>query len=440
VNSICYVVITRQYGFIEELFLNLKKAGVLREMCLSKDGFLCKVKVEENMPDKVFITDGHWRKTLAAVRGLGRKGVPVIVGESTRLATAAFSRYCLRAEVYPSPIQQPSEFLDRLLKIVSRKSFRMLLPMEDATMCLLSQHLDEFSRWTYLPIVPFKKWEYAHRKDSILRLAEKRGIPIPKTWYIQALSELDALKTTLPYPVVIKPIMSSGAVGIRYPKDPREFVRDYVSVHKDFPFPLVQELIPPQGPGYGASFLLNEKGEVKASFVHKRLREYPPTGGASTLRESVLHDEIRDMGRSLLEALEWFGVAMVEFKLDPRDKTPKLMEINPRFWGSLSLAIASGVNFPYLLYRMAYGDDFAPVEQYQVGRRCRWLLPGDILHYIHNPNRKTLSPPFFQFWDDRTTYDILSLKDPLPILGRLLTPLTFLYDQDMKQRLKKRKR
>jgi predicted ATP-grasp superfamily ATP-dependent carboligase len=393
----------------------------------------------KDMSHKVFITDGHWRKTLAAVRGLGREGVRVTVGESTRPATAAFSRYCRRAVVYPSPIYQPSDFLEYLRKLLSRGSYQMLLPMEDETVRLLSQHLDAFSQFTYLPIVPFEKWESAHRKDNILQLAEKHGIPIPKTWYIQDLAEIHALKDSLPYPVVIKPTRGSGAIGIRYPRNPGEFMRDYVSTHKRFPYPLVQELIPPEGAGYGASFLLNESGQVKASFMHKRLREYPPTGGASTLRESVRRDDIRDMGQTLLKALDWFGVAMVEFKLDPRDNTPKLMEINPRFWGSLALAVAAGVNFPYLLYRMSKGDDFKPIEQYQLGKRCRWLLPGDILHYMHNPDRKNLSPSFFRFWGHDTTYDILSLDDPLPTLGRILTPLTFLYDRDMKQRLKKRK-
>ena len=316
----------------------------------------------------------------------------------------------------------------------------MLLPMEDETVQLLSQHLNELSRWTYLPIVPFSKWKYAHRKDNILKLAVEKGIPIPKTWYIQDLSEIHLLKNALPYPVVIKPTTGSGAVGIRYPENADELVKDYKSVHKHHPFPLIQERIPAEGVGYGASFLLDEKGHVKASFIHKRLREYPLTGGASTLRESVRYDDIRDMGRSLLEAMDWFGVAMVEFKLDPRDNTPKLMEINPRFWGSLSLAIASGVNFPYLVYRLSRGENFHPIEHYQIGKRCRWLLPGDILHYIHNPRRNKLSPSFFRFWDQNTVYDILSLKDPLPALGRILTPLTFLYNQDMKQRLKKRKR
>jgi predicted ATP-grasp superfamily ATP-dependent carboligase len=392
------------------------------------------------MRSEVFITDGHWRKSLAAVRGLGKQGIRVTVGETTRLATSAFSRYCHRIVVYPSPVHQPLEFLDYLYSILSQKAYQMLLPMEDPTIALLAQHLDTFARYTYIPIVPFKKWENAHRKDNVLQLAEKLGIPIPKTWFIKDLADLQTITEGLPYPVVIKPTKSSGAVGVSYPKNSSELIKNYLSVHNRFPFPLIQELIPPEGTGYGASFLFNEKGQVKASFVHKRLREYPTTGGASTLRESVKRNDILEMGRSLLEALEWFGVAMVEFKLDPRDGIPKLMEINPRFWGSLSLAIAAGVNFPFLLYRMSRGEDIDPVERYHVGKRCRWLLPGDILHYIHNPNRKALSPSFFQFRDPDTVYDILSLHDPLPVLGRLLTPLTFFYDQDMKTRLRKRKK
>ena len=202
---------------------------------------------------------------------------------------------------------------------------------------------------------------------------------------------------------------------------------------------MIQEMIPRQGPGYGASILMNENGQVKAWFVHKRLREYPVTGGASTLRESVKCDDIRDMAVELLKALDWFGVAMVEFKLDPRDGLPKLMEVNPRFWGSLSLAITAGVNFPHLLYRMSRGEKFQPVNNYQIGKKSRWLLPGDILHFIHHPQRSSLTSEFFNFWDANTVYDIISLKDPLPTLARILTPLTFIYDRDMKLRLEKRK-
>jgi len=391
------------------------------------------------MNSEVFITDGHWRKSLAAVRALGKKGIKVTVGESTRLATAAFSKYCHRTVVYPSPHHRPSEFIDFFLKELSRASYQMLLPMEDETLNLISRYHTEFTRLTYLPIVSFEKLQFAQRKDKILQMAEKHGIPIPRTWYIDDISQLKKLKNILPYPIVIKPKMSSGAVGICYSDKPGNLMEQYLSVHQRFPYPLIQELIPIEGPGYGASFLLDERGKLRASFVHKRLREYPVTGGASTLRESVRRDDIRDMAQVLLNALNWFGVGMVEFKVDPRDNIPKLMEVNPRFWGSLSLAVEAGVNFPYLLYRMSRGENFKPVEHYQIGKRCRWLLPGDILHFIHNPKRRSLVPEFFNFWDGNTAYDIISIDDPLPTLGRFLTPLTFLYDADMKERLKKRK-
>jgi predicted ATP-grasp superfamily ATP-dependent carboligase len=391
------------------------------------------------MNHDVFLTDGHWRKSLAAVRALGTHGVRVTVGESTRLATAAFSKYCYRAVVYPSPLFNPTAFIDFIEKELSRRSYQMLIPMEDETMILISRYRSELSRWTYLPVPSYQKLRFAQNKEKVLKLAEKNGIPIPKTWYINDVSMLNSLKDKLPYPVVIKPINSAGAAGICYPRNPEELMSRYHSVHRKFPYPLIQEHIPSHGTGYGASFLINEKGKVKACFVHKRLREYPVTGGASTMRESVIHDDILNMAHVLLKTLDWFGIAMVEFKMDPRDGVPKLMEVNPRFWGSLSLAVAAGVNFPYLLYRMSRNENFKPVKHYRIGTKCRWLLPGDILHFIYNPKRMSLLPGFFDFWNADTTYDILSLKDPLPVLGRILTPLTLLYDQDMKHRLKQRK-
>ena len=392
------------------------------------------------MSSDVFLTDAHWRKSLAAVRALGVNGIRITAGESTRLATAAFSRYCHRTVVYPSPLFNPADFVYFLLRELSRHSYQMLLPMEDETTFLISKFHSEFSRRTYLPIPSFEKLQFANRKDKILKLAEDKGIPIPKTWYIDDITQLNDLKASLPYPVVIKPKNSAGAVGVSYPKNSDELIKQYLTVHRRFPYPLIQERIPSHGNGYGASFLMGKSGDVKASFVHKRLREYPVTGGASTLRESIRNDDVRDMAHTLLKALDWFGVAMVEFKMDPRDGIPKLMEINPRFWGSLSLAVAAGVNFPYLLLKMSRGENFKPVEHYQIGKKCRWLLPGDILHFIFNPKRMDLLPGFFNVWDKQTSYDILSLKDPLPILGRMLTPLTFLYDPDMKHRLKQRKK
>ena len=71
------------------------------------------------------------------------------------------------------------------------------------------------------------------------------------------------------------------------------------------------------------------------------------------------------------------GVAMVEFKVSA-EGTPYLMEVNGRFWGSLQLAIDAGVDFPWLLYQMAIGENPGNVKPYITGIKCRWLL-GDLV-------------------------------------------------------------
>ena len=121
----------------------------------------------------VFITDGHWRKTLAATRALGQNSVRIAVGESTALSMAAFSKYCRHRIVYPSPLTNPDAFIAYLHDYLSRNSFRMLLPMEDETTLLLAGHRDIFAHLAYLPIANVKKIQNARDKAHVLQMADK---------------------------------------------------------------------------------------------------------------------------------------------------------------------------------------------------------------------------------------------------------------------------
>ena len=138
------------------------------------------------------------------------------------------------------------------------------------------------------------------------------------------------------------------------------------------------------------------------------------------MRESVRVPELAEMGVRLLSSLNWYGVAMVEFKIDPRDGRAKLMEVNPRFWGSLQLSIHSGIDFPYLLYRMAVDGDVEPVNGYKVGVRCRWI-GGDVLSFLRDRNRFKKVSSFFNFRGEK--FDILSWDDPAPFFGSFLFSL-----------------
>ena len=399
----------------------------------------------------VLVTDGHFRKTLAVVRSLGRKGIAVTVGERTYLNTSFFSKYCTRRLVYPSPRRSPVQFIEFLQREIKENHYDCLFPMEEETLLLLAKYHSEISRYTYLLSPDLKKIEFVRDKGNLMEFAETHRIPTPMTFQIPSepcevqgspvpdvVQSLNHLLDKVPIPAVIKPRISSGSFGIVYVKKREDLIPSYRSVHQRFPFPLIQEWIPDGGGTYGLSALFDEASNIKAAFVHNKLRMYPVQGGPSTLREGVEHPQIMELGLSLLKSLNWVGVGMVEFKVDSRDGVPKLMEVNPRFWGSLQLAIVSGVDFPYLILRMAKGESFEPVLRYKVGKRCRWLLLGDILHFLNNPNRLHLRPSFFHFFDPDTSYDIISKEDPLPLLGSAATFFTFLYDPEMKRFLERR--
>ena len=201
-------------------------------------------------------------------------------------------------------------------------------------------------------------------KIKLFQLARKLEHHIPTTFISTEYENLDRLigeVTVSGFPVVVKPNYSKIRTdkgwlnaGVHYATDESK-LRDVLSkdIFRFFPF-LVQKKV--EGSGVGI-FLLMDDGEVVAEFAHKRLREKPPSGGVSVLCESIdppmeaLQDAVR-----ILKAVLWTGVAMVEFKIDRDQNTAKLLEVNARFWGSLELAITSGVDFPYLLFRMAIGE------------------------------------------------------------------------------------
>lgn len=83
--------------------------------------------------------------------------------------------------------------------------------------------------------------------------------------------------------------------------------------------------------------------------MHRRIREVPPSSAA----ESTYNSELLKLGRKILELLNWHGVAMVEFRRDSATGEFKLIEINPKFWGTLDLAIAAEIDFPHLAVQMA---------------------------------------------------------------------------------------
>ena len=385
---------------------------------------------------KVFITNAQRRKALPVVRSLGSKGIHVTVGDTARFPFAAFSRYCHRALVYPSPSATPNTFVDWLLENLRRDGYDVIFPLDEDVIDAILLKRKEVEQYTRLPLPEIEQYCRARDKAQTIKLALKYNIACPKTYFVEEPEELESVANQIDFPLVIKPRRSFGGRGLVFTQTRETLKKDWLKVHQNYPFPLIQEFIPHGGDAFGVSALFNSKHEVRAVFVHRRIREYPVSGGPSTLRESVCNPTLMETGIELLRKLNWYGVAMVEFKVDPRDGQPKLMEINPRFWGSLPLAIYSGIDFPYLLYRMAMEGDIEPVLEYQVGVKCRWLL-GDFMHFLANPDRLKLNPSFFHFSSD-TKYDVESFEDAFPFFGYFFSVLIRMFDKGFRKDVARR--
>jgi predicted ATP-grasp superfamily ATP-dependent carboligase len=326
------------------------------------------------------VTPGNLRSALAVTRSLGRQGVTVTVADEHRRSLAGTSRYCRAAIRVPSPAQSPEAFLRAIEREVARGKHRVLIPTDDIALSLISQARSRFEGLTMLPFPEAEIVQLAHDKGALVSLAEEKNIPVPRTVVVREPADLERAVQQVGFPAIVKARVSRLAVdgqwrsgaGTHYVHTPAELEAACQVVGQTVPFPLVQEYIPGDGCGV---FLLMNRGQVRAAFAHRRIREKPPSGGVSVLSESVAPDaRLLEHSERLLEALKWHGVAMVEFKRDARDGVGKLMEINGRFWGSLQLAVDAGIDFPHLLYRLAVEGDVKPVLTYSVGIRLRWSL------------------------------------------------------------------
>ena len=386
----------------------------------------------------VLVLDGNENQAVACVRSLARAGHRVIVGASSAWSKAGWSRDCAETLRYPAPQRDSKAFVSAIAEAVRRSPGMLVLPMTERTTLPLSESRAEIERAGGRLVLPSHDSVLrAFDKLETTRLASSLGLEVPRTVTLTSAADVAAMAHGASYPQVLKPRTSEeqqpegGVVATGAPiyvRDPEQLAEAYHELRKRCSAVIAQEFIEGSGAGY---FALMVRGEPRLEFAHRRLRDVRPTGSGSALRVSAaLSPEVAEAGRAMLSALNWHGVAMVEFRVRP-DGSPVFLEVNGRFWNSLALAVHAGADFPRLVAEVAESGDVRAVPEYAVGTRCRWLL-GDCRHLIEVwrgapanfpgafPSRlKTLRD--FLIPVRGTHHDNFMLRDPLPELGDWLS-------------------
>ena len=327
------------------------------------------------------ITDGDERSSLAIVRSLGRAGFRCVVASPSGKSIAGASKYCALELFVPEPLGSPEAYQRALAVAVADHDVDLLVPVTEASLLALLQIRNELT--CTVPFPAPDVFQAVSDKAKVVEAARALGIRVPRQ---HSLTLPGGNVPSISLPAVVKPARSICTTSDgRRQKTSVQWVHDEaelaaaVDAYPEAAYPLlIQEAV--EGAGVGI-FVLLWDGELVAAFAHRRLREKPPSGGVSVLRESIPVDQaLLERSLALLRTFDWTGVCMVEYKIDRHTGEPVIMEINGRFWGSLQLAIDAGVDFPRLLAEAVLDGKVAPRAPYH-HVRTRWLW-GDVDHLI----------------------------------------------------------
>lgn len=373
---------------------------------------------------------------LAIIRELGSRGVAVHGLARNPRALGIYSRYLRRAYV-----REPGReaLIEQVVSIAAVAGCDRVMAVSEEDIVTLNAARPRLMRLKLL-IPEGRQMELALDKSRTAEIARSVGIDVPQTWSLRDLAELDRLTCEFRYPLILKwknPLAAARRLEgtaipferARYCRTETELRQALVALEPLDEFPLIQEYC--SGHGLG-QFLFMIDGAPLLRFQHRRIHEWPPEGGFSTVCEAIprnRHVQLMERSSALLRAMDWRGAAMVEYRYDPRSRRACLMEVNGRFWGSLPLAYHCGAPFAWLTYRVLGDGERPALDEPRSGLRARYMIPETrrlwrVLferHKIQDPALgltplRDLLAYLAAFLDPRTRYYVLCWRDPLPFL------------------------
>jgi predicted ATP-grasp superfamily ATP-dependent carboligase len=250
----------------------------------------------------------------------------------------------------------------------------VFIPVEEETTLMFLKYINKFGERNfkfYLPDLKF--FNLSRNKNELNIFCEKKEIPCPKS-----ISEKDFYSKKFDFPIIVKPKNGSGSNGISFVHNNQHLDNININFERDF----IQELLP-NAKNVEAGFYLCEKGEIISFYSHKRIRTYPETGGVTVFSEFKIDKKIRQSGAKIIKKLNWSGLLMIEYIFDKRDNQYKLIEINPRLWGSILLSEFSGANF-----LKSYVNSSLNIKNININYKkniyIRWFFPYDFIYFFKN--------------------------------------------------------
>lgn len=358
----------------------------------------------------------------AVMRALAPKNLHIIGITYSKRDVAQLSRYVSEVVHSPAPADEEN-FIACLIQNADRWAGALILETADNAAIALSKNKEILSRYYRIATPDWDVLSVFVEKEKTYALAKRYDIPHPKSIPLFRWEDLNKISGIL-YPCIIKPILST-------PFTDRFHVKNF-EVHDDHELkekfklcleaglPMVlQEIIPgPDDNLYKMQGYVNSQGRLVGRFFYRKLRQHPPQYGIARVGISTdRQPEVERLTEELLTHSNYRGYFSNEFKLDPRDGQFKLIENNCRMPRSGMLAIASGINFPWLMYQDLVLNQQCDITDYKVG--TYWIdFWTDLYNSLFRRKKEGIRPrdyvaPYFA--KDKVFSD-LDFEDPKPFL------------------------
>lgn len=377
----------------------------------------------------VLVLDGYGRQIPGILKQLYDLKCNITTVSCSRLDPGYASRYPskkLISKGFKDDIDEMEKFIfDQL----TSDNYDVVIPVLEPSTDYITRNATLFSKHVKIAAAPYEAFIKAYDKEETLKVCQELEIPCPLTRMDTETVE-EYLKRAK-YPLALKPRKGTGSIGFRRVDTREELLKLITDGTIDPDQYVIQEFIPQNDIQYVTYMFIGADNEIKSAMTAAKLRWFPIDGGSMCLGEAVERPDLVEYSRKLLNGIGWRGFCQVGYINDPRDNTPKILEINGRIPASVKICYLCGCNIMQQMIENAYDE---PVTVFQTdihnGIKLRYAQT-DLLWFIKSSNRLSSKPSWF---NRKNTRDyIFDAKDPWPYFSYSLKGL-FRYKSDMKKR------
>ncbi len=352
------------------------------------------------MKKTVIISDGKYRSAIVCAGSLGRAGYSVVVTQTRAEAEDVpvfYSKYVGEKYLIEGSCKD-KEYPERLLEIIKKYGDPVLFCVGADTLNAVAKNMEEFSKHCRFLISEPSVLDSLNDKECVHSRCKVLGIKVPCQY--EGMPEK--------FPVVIKPhcgekLGLTAADRYKIAVNAEDYTKKYQLMKTYDPAPIVQQKV--EGNGMGACLLIDSKGRLINAVCHRRIREYPITGGPSSCCVSFYDKAMIDSAYKLLSSFGFTGMAMVEFKGE------YVLEVNPRLWGSYPMTECSESGFTVDYVKAALGErvDYLP-DKFKTGVKMRFAL-NDTLSILSHLKKGHFKEVIKGMGDIFTAKEALKAKD-----------------------------